>query len=75
MAVVALRRPTPTNIKTWLVTNWPAAVWLIVAVVITIAGSRNAHEEYRQLVGMTDTPAQEREKRVRNLDCFGRCGG
>ena len=88
MAVVALRRPTPTNIKTWLVTNWPAAVWLIVAVVITIAGSRNAHEEYRQLVEMTDTPAQEREKllrslanlhlspevprRIRNLYCFGR---
>jgi signal transduction histidine kinase len=67
MAVVALRRPTSTSIRTWLVANWPAALWLLVAVVITIAGSANVSEEYRRLVEMTDTPEPDREKLLRSL--------
>jgi signal transduction histidine kinase len=67
MAVVALRRPTSISVRNWLVTNWPAALWLLVAVVITIAGSRNASDEYRRLVEMTDTPVQERADLLRSL--------
>src|SRR5216117_3893018 len=67
MAISAVRRPTATNIQAWLVTNWPAAVWLTVAVVITIVGSRNAREVYRQAVEMTDMPQHDREELRRSL--------
>ncbi|MFL5759774.1 MAG: histidine kinase [Thermomicrobiales bacterium] len=67
MAISAVRRPTSTSIQTWLATNWPAALWLTVAVVITVAGSRNAPEQIRQAVAMTDMPAKDREEMRRSL--------
>jgi signal transduction histidine kinase len=67
MAISATRRPTATNIQAWLATNWPAALWLTVAVVITIVGSQNAREVIRQAVAMTDMPEQDREEMRRSL--------
>src|SRR5829696_8869504 len=61
MAIAAARRPSTTTIKTWLVTNWPAALWLLVAIVLFITSSRNAGDQIRQAVEGSDLPEHERE--------------
>jgi signal transduction histidine kinase len=47
--------------------NWPAAAWLLAALVINIAGARGAPESYRQAVELTDIAAADRAQLVRSL--------
>jgi signal transduction histidine kinase len=60
MALPAISIPTATGARTWLARNWPAAAWLLVAVVINLATIRMVPELYRQSVALTDIPDGDR---------------
>ncbi len=67
MAISMGRTPTLSQWRSWLVENWPAAVWLVVAIVINVVGTKIAPELYHQAVALTDIPEQDRAEMRRTL--------
>lgn len=67
MTISAVQQPAFLRLQRWLVTNWPAAAWLLAVVVINIAGAKMAPEVYRQTVEMTDIPASDQAEMRRAL--------
>jgi signal transduction histidine kinase len=67
MAIAAVQRPSIPQARTWLVTNWPLALWLLVAVVILVVDAKTAPAGFRQSVEMTDIPEGTREQMRRGL--------
>ncbi|HEY7034727.1 MAG TPA: GAF domain-containing sensor histidine kinase [Thermomicrobiales bacterium] len=67
MVISAVQRPSFSRAQTWLIANWPAALWLAVAVAINAVGWKEAPESYRQAVALTDIPEADRAEMRRSL--------
>ena len=67
MAISAALRPTLPWWRTRLATHWPAAAWLLAAVVINVVGAKMTPELYRQSVTLVDLPEQDRAEMRRAL--------
>ena len=60
MAITAVQRPMLPRGQAWLAANWPAALWLLAAVVVLGVGAMTAPVVYDQLVDLADFPEQDR---------------
>lgn len=67
VTISALQRPTLPLIRLWLVNNWLAALWLLAAVVINVAGAKSLPEGFRQAVDLTAIPEADRAEMRRAL--------
>ncbi|CAA9540800.1 MAG: hypothetical protein AVDCRST_MAG43-110 [uncultured Thermomicrobiales bacterium] len=67
MAIPAVQQPSFSRLQTWLVTNWPAAVWILAAVIINIAGAKLVPEFIRQTIALEDIPERDRAELRRAL--------
>lgn len=67
MAVSAVRRSSRDRAQTWLAANWPAALWLLAAVVTGAVAATNLPEQYRQAVALSDIPEADRAAMRRSL--------
>ena len=71
MAIPATHRAPLPRVLAWPVTNWPAAVWLLAAVVIAIVQAKMAPESFRQARDLSDIPASDQAEMRRALAGLG----
>ncbi len=67
MAISAGQRPSFLRLRSWLLANWPAGVWLLAAVVISVAGAKTVPEALRQSAALTDVPETSQAEMRRAL--------
>jgi signal transduction histidine kinase len=67
MAIAGTQIAHGSRLREWLVRDWPAAAWLLTAIVINVAGAKGASETYRQSVELLDIPAGDRAELIRSL--------
>jgi uncharacterized membrane protein len=67
MVTPAVQQSSFPRVRAWLVTNWPAAVWLLAAAVISVVRVRMIPAAYRQTTALTDIPEDDRADMRRAL--------
>ena len=67
MTISAVHRPNISQIRSWLALNWPAALWLLAAVVTYVAGSKSWQVGFDQAANLTDIPEGDRAEMRRAL--------
>lgn len=67
MVTSAVQRPSFSRFQAWLVHNWPAALWVLAAITINVAGAKLAPELIRQTIALEDIPEHDRAEMRRAL--------
>jgi signal transduction histidine kinase len=64
----ALPSPALSRYQAWLRVNWPAALWILTAIVVNAASIKIVPEAYRQSVALLDIPEADRAEMRRSLE-------
>lgn len=67
MVSAALQQSAVARAQAWLAANWPAALWLLAAVIVSIVSAKTIPAGIRQQVALSDIPASDRDEMRRSL--------